>query len=142
MKVTQKDCVEFGNKCLLDPDPDPLIEVVILLQVHLPEATLLMTEPLFNLPAVQRRTQEVVFEEFGFAAMHAEHAAVLALHHQAATCPHDPVVQSLSGVVVDAGYSFTHAVPIFDGQVQLSAVKRVNIGGKALTNLLKELVRS
>jgi len=100
-----------------------------------------MTEPLFNLPAIQRTTQEVVFEHFGFRAMHAEPAPVLALHNHAAENRGDAVAQSLSGVVVEAGFSFTHAVPIFDGAVQLDAVRRVNVGGKVLTNLLKELVR-
>ena len=34
----------------------------------------------------------------------------------------------------------SHAVPVFDGRVQLAGVRRINIGGKALTNHLKELV--
>jgi actin-related protein 6 len=42
--------------------------------------------------------------------------------------------------VLDAGFSFTHAVAIFDGQVLESAVQRLNLGGKVLTNYLKELV--
>ena len=41
---------------------------------------------------------------------------------------------------MDAGFSFTHIVPFFDGQPLLSAVKRINVGGKAQTNYLKELV--
>ncbi len=49
-------------------------------------------------------------------------------------------VQAGCGVVVDAGFSFTHVVPIFDGRLLLSAAKRINVGGKALTNYLKELV--
>jgi actin-related protein len=42
--------------------------------------------------------------------------------------------------VVDAGFSFTHALPLFDGQVLLDGVRRINLGGKALTNYFKELV--
>ena len=53
-----------------------------------------------------------------------------------APCP----IQAGSGVIVDAGFSFTHIVPFFDGQPLLSAVKRINVGGKAQTNYLKELV--
>lgn len=103
-------------------------------------ASLLMTEPLFNLAAIQRSTQEVVFEHFQFRAMHSVPAPELAIHQWAAENPSDPMAQSLSGVVIDAGYSFTHAVPIFDGQVQLDAVKRIQLGGKVLSNLLKEWV--
>lgn len=115
------------------------------MQVDPSSASLLMTEPLFNLPSIQRVTQEVVFEQFGFRAMHAAPAAVLALHEHAATqgAPGTrPLPASLSAVVLDAGYSFTHSVPIFDGVVQHEGVRRINLGGKALTNLLKEQVRS
>ena len=61
-------------------------------------------------------------------------------------------------LVVDAGFSFTHIVPIMGGTVLWSAVKRcvvlssgdvrtsyevdtrIDVGGKLLTNHLKELV--
>lgn len=105
-------------------------------------SSLLMTEPLFNLPSIERKTQEMVFEHFGFQAMHAAPAAVLAMHQAADEGdPADMMTRSLSGIVLDAGFSFTHAVPIFDGCVQLEGVQRINLGGKALTNLLKEQVR-
>lgn len=51
-----------------------------------------------------------------------------------------PAAAAGVGVVVDAGFSFTHAVPLCDGRVLWPAVRRVNLGGKALTNYLKELV--
>jgi actin-related protein 6 len=41
---------------------------------------------------------------------------------------------------VDSGFSFTHAAPVFQNRVVSGAVKRINLGGKALTNYLKELV--
>merc|ERR1712159_125734 len=43
-------------------------------------------------------------------------------------------------LVIDAGYSFTHVVPVFRGVALNYAAKRINIGGKALTNHLKELI--
>lgn len=54
-------------------------------------------------------------------------------------------------IVVDCGYSFSHVVPYFDSQMINYGVKRfvvffltlpnrVNIGGKALTNYLKEII--
>jgi actin-related protein 6 len=46
----------------------------------------------------------------------------------------------LCGVVVDSGYSFTHILPVYEGKTIVSAVKRINAGGKLLTNYLKELV--
>ena len=42
--------------------------------------------------------------------------------------------------MVDAGFSFTHAVPMFDGGVIDEGVRRINFGGKAMTSYFKELV--
>ena len=100
-----------------------------------------MTEPLFNLPSIRRTTLQIVFEQFGFQSFYSDTAPVFALHKWAADHPDDAAAQSLSGVVLDAGYSFTHAVPIFDGRVQPAAVRRIRLGGKLLTNLMKEWVR-
>lgn len=43
-------------------------------------------------------------------------------------------------LVVDSGFSFTHVVPVIDGRAYLRGVKRINVGGKLLTNYLKEVV--
>jgi len=43
-------------------------------------------------------------------------------------------------LIIDSGHSFTHIVPFFNGIKLNYAMKRVNIGGKILTNYLKELV--
>lgn len=45
-----------------------------------------------------------------------------------------------TGMVLDSGFSFTHAVPVFDGTPLNYAVRRLDVGGKLLTNYLKELV--
>lgn len=42
--------------------------------------------------------------------------------------------------MVDCGYSFAHVVPVVGGQAMKGAAKRVNIGGKLMTNLMKEMV--
>lgn len=43
--------------------------------------------------------------------------------------------------VVDSGYSFTHVVPTHrSGKAIIDAIRRLNVGGKVLTNLLKESV--
>ncbi|KAL7443623.1 hypothetical protein ACHAXM_009062 [Skeletonema potamos] len=42
--------------------------------------------------------------------------------------------------VIDSGYSFTHVVPTYRGGAMTKAIRRLDIGGKVLTNLLKEAV--
>jgi actin-related protein 6 len=43
-------------------------------------------------------------------------------------------------LVVDSGFSFTHVVPVFRGRIIPAGVRRIDVGGKLLTNHLKELV--
>lgn len=43
-------------------------------------------------------------------------------------------------LVIDSGFSHTHVTPIINGQLWNSGVRRIDIGGKFLTNYLKELV--
>lgn len=43
-------------------------------------------------------------------------------------------------LVVDSGFSFTHAVPIFDNTCINFGVRRMDVGGKLLTNHLKQVL--
>ena len=43
-------------------------------------------------------------------------------------------------LVVDCGYSFTHIVPFYRGKIVLEGLFRINLGGKHLTNHLKEII--
>ncbi len=43
-------------------------------------------------------------------------------------------------LVVDCGYSFSHVTPVCGGRPLEGALRRLDLGGKALTNLLKELI--
>ncbi|KAK9790567.1 hypothetical protein WJX73_008231 [Symbiochloris irregularis] len=102
--------------------------------------SMLLTEPLFTLPAIQEARCQAVFETLGCQALLTLPAPLLALTQHCAEVPNLPASRAHCGVVVDAGFSFTHVVPIFDGKVMKSAVRRIDLGGKALTNYLTELV--
>lgn len=43
-------------------------------------------------------------------------------------------------LVVDSGFSFTHVVPFVEGQKVLAHTKRIDVGGKVLTNHLKDII--
>lgn len=62
---------------------------------------------------------QAVFETMGCNSLLTVPAPVLALRQHAAEHPHHPPNQAMCGLVVDAGFSFTHVVPIFDGQVSV-----------------------
>ncbi|KAK0187703.1 actin-like protein ARP6 [Armillaria mellea] len=90
-------------------------------------ASLLLTEPYHNLPNIQAVYDQFVFEEYQFASYYrCTPAALLA----APEC----------ALVVDSGFSFTHAVPLLRGAPYLPAIRRLDVGGKLLTNHLKELL--
>ena len=110
------------------------------LHVKPKECHLVLTEAPFNLPALMAEQDEVIFDHFGFkSALICNPASLVMTQHF--TRDTDSVnARARCGIVVDAGFSFAHVTPVFDGRVFRKGVRRVNLGGKALTNYLKELV--
>ncbi|KAK4052625.1 Actin- protein 6 [Microbotryomycetes sp. JL221] len=99
---------------------------------------LFMTEPMFNLTNVGEHYDQMIFEEYEFASyMRAPGPAMV---------PYAPDIkrnmpEAPEGVlVVDAGHSFTHVVPLVRGSIAAQGVRRIDVGGKLMTNYLKELV--
>jgi actin-related protein 6 len=43
-------------------------------------------------------------------------------------------------MILDIGYSFSHVLPVKNGQIIWEHVRRIDIGGKLLTNHLKHLI--
>ncbi|TMW61771.1 hypothetical protein Poli38472_010834 [Pythium oligandrum] len=129
---------------------------------------LVATAPLFAPTVVNETMDQVVFEEFGFQAYARVPAAEMCVlsyaeySAQAASTPApkrrraDPASSSSTEeeeevavsafhesscqLVIDSGFSFTHVVPLVNGRVYQPGVKRINVGGKLLTNYLKEIV--
>lgn len=110
------------------------------LRVQARGGRLLLTEPVLNLSSIQEATDQILFEDMGFAEYWCCPAGILSLHEHAAQQPGLLANQAQCGLVVDAGFSFTHTLPIFDGQLLEGGIRRINLGGKALTNYFKELV--
>ncbi|TFK34759.1 actin-related protein Arp6 [Crucibulum laeve] len=100
-------------------------------------SSLLITEPYFNLPNIQEVYDQFVFEEYEFESYYRCTPASMipygTLFSQADLPPAECIV------VIDSGFSFTHIVPIMNGEIVWTAVKRLDVGGKLLTNQLKEL---
>lgn len=93
---------------------------------------LLLTEPL-AIPLQSRRgTDALIFEALSFSS-----AAIVPPQRLAAHVA-QPVRPTC--LVLDSGFSFTTAVPIVRGVEQPHAARRLALGGKALTNLLKRLI--
>ena len=127
-----------------------------LLNVDPKKCHLVLTEAPFNLPAVATAQDEAVFKHFQFKSCVTCAPAGLVMTETLGRARDAPgpvddeaatrtkmkklAADARCGVVVDVGFSFAHVTPVFDGRVVRAAVRRVNLGGKALTNFLKELV--
>ncbi|PFH51208.1 hypothetical protein AMATHDRAFT_75070 [Amanita thiersii Skay4041] len=101
-------------------------------------SSLLITEPYFNLPNIQDVYDQFVFEEYEFLSYYRCTPASLIPYGDLFSRPGSPQPECM--LLVDSGFSFTHVVPILDGQIVWNAVKRLDVGGKLLTNHLKELI--
>lgn len=105
------------------------------LRVDPPGLGLVFAEPLFNFPSIQDTLDEIFFEEYKFQSFFRTPAASLS-GLKLVTSGRD----CLCCLVVDSGYSFTHVVPLYRGKIVPQGVLRINVGGKLLTNHLKDVV--
>ena len=96
---------------------------------------LVFSEPLFNFPSIQDTLNEIFFEEYKFKSLLRTPASTLSALNYTQSNP-----DSLCCVVIDSGYSFTHVVPYYRGKIISKGVLRIDVGGKLLTNHLKEIV--
>ena len=104
------------------------------------ENSLMVTEPLVNPNSLKQQMNEVVFETYGFQSYYRATTPRLAAKYYSIEHEFSDFANSFSHLVVDSGYSWTTVTPVFDEFNIAASVKRVNIGGKALTNYLKHLV--
>ncbi|GAV82488.1 Actin domain-containing protein [Cephalotus follicularis] len=111
-----------------------------LLRINPTHHSLLLTEPLFTLPSIQRSTDELVFEDFNFTSLFVADSPSLVHLYEASRRPYSLISKAQSSLVLDCGFSFSHAAPVFQNFTINYGVKRIDLGGKALTNYLKELV--
>ena len=93
-----------------------------------------VTEPVFNFPSVQDTMNEMLFEEYKFKSVLRTSAPAFSAFNYAASNP-----KALCTLVVDTGYSFTHIVPFYRQKFIPKAILRIDVGGKLLTNHLKEV---
>ncbi|KAF3939602.1 Beta-centractin [Dactylella cylindrospora] len=152
-----ESCKDFGSIAFRQPvekladgniyDPWTFLRSILLddespLKCDAKSTTLILTEAPNAPTPLQTNVDQMVFEEYEFGAYYRCPASQLIAwndigqlfnpgappQHNAAECV----------LVVDSGYSFTHVMPIINGKPYQSAVRRIDVGGKVLTNYLKE----
>jgi len=115
------------------------------------DATLVVTESPLNPESLQNDLNEVIFEDFNFKNCVRKPACWFSAYEFSQTMESlTPDFSSASTLplfntpktpncctIIDSGFSFTHIFPIIDMKVCKNSIKRINIGGKLLTNHLK-----
>lgn len=106
-----------------------------LMKLQCENHSLVVSEPVYNFRSIQDAMNEIFFEDYKFSSILRLPASSYSsfLYQQAHPA-------SLCCLVIDTGYSFTHIVPYYRGKIVEGAVKRIDVGGKLLTNYLKEIV--
>ena len=106
-----------------------------MLDVNPSEEELIFTEPIFNFPSIQDTLDEIFFEEYKFQSLLRLSPPTFSALNYTQNHP-----DSLCSLIVDSGYSFTHIVPFYRNKIIPEAIIRIDIGGKLLTNHLKEII--
>lgn len=104
-------------------------------KVDFADTSIIVTEPYFNFTSIQESMNEILFEEYQFQSVLRTNAGSLAAHQYFHTKPSE-----LCCLVVDSGFSFTHIVPHCRSRKMKEGIRRINVGGKLLTNHLKEII--
>jgi actin-related protein 6 len=108
------------------------------------ETNLVLTEALAAPIALQKHCDEMVFEEFGFGSYWRTVAPVLSAFgvapFEGEAVEREVGTAMESVLVVDVGYSHSTVTPLFQGKVLQGGCRRLEVGGKTLTNQLKDLV--
>eukprot|EP00794_Sanderia_malayensis_P012812 gene12812-14125_t len=106
------------------------------MNVDLSDLNLILTEPQFNFTSIKECTDEILFEEYRVKSLLRTTAAQLSAFKHT----NDAKEKPFCCLVVDSGFSFSHIVPVLDGKLVKKGIRRLNVGGKLLTNHLKEIL--
>ncbi|MGQ4833456.1 MAG: actin, cytoplasmic 2 [Candidatus Asgardarchaeia archaeon] len=101
------------------------------LKVDPTQYPVLLTEPPQNPIKNREKMAEIMFETFGVPAIYVSMQAVLSLYASGRT----------TGLVIDSGDGVTHIVPIFEGFAITHAIRRIDLGGRDITEYLRKLLR-
>lgn len=103
--------------------------------VNFSETSMIITEPPFNFASVQEAMAEIFFEEYEVASLLKINPSTLSNYRYRHENP-----TAKCCIIVDVGYSFSHVTPYVNDMKIKAGIRRVDVGGKLLTNHLKEIL--
>ncbi|XP_058807177.1 actin-related protein 6 isoform X2 [Phymastichus coffea] len=103
--------------------------------VNFGETSMIITEPPFNFASIQEAMAEIFFEEYDVASLLRINPSTLANFHYRHENP-----TAKCCIIVDVGYSFCYISPYVNDMRIKAGIRRIDVGGKLLTNHLKEIL--
>ncbi|KAK3090457.1 hypothetical protein FSP39_011997 [Pinctada imbricata] len=100
------------------------------LNVSTKERAVLLSEVPLNPRANREKMAQVMFENFNVPALNVSLQALLAMYG----------VGRVSCIVLNCGDGVTDVVPVYDGHIMPGAIKRVDVGGRDLTENMMEML--
>lgn len=111
------------------------------------ETRLILAEQPNSLPALQTHCDQIVFEEYGFASYYRGIGPAFNAYQDIQAIFHTPrtpdiIVDVPAEIIllIDSGYSNTTVTPILRGRPLHQAIRRLDVGGKLMTNYLTRLL--
>ncbi|KAL9108123.1 MAG: hypothetical protein Q9227_007099 [Pyrenula ochraceoflavens] len=113
------------------------------------DTTLILTEAPNSIAALQKNEDEVVMEEWGFGGYARRIGSSLNAYNDLHPLFGNTIVKPPNPqcplpveclLLIDSGYSSTTVTPLYNSNPLNRAVRRIDFGGKHLTNLLKDII--
>jgi len=92
-----------------------------LIQCNPSDTSLILTEPILNIPSIQNELNEIIFEYFGFK----EYVRKPSMWFSAYSCLQKNDRENIACTVVDSGFSFTHVAPFVNYRCIRNAVSKM-----------------
>ena len=100
------------------------------LRIDPAEHPVLMTEVPMNPKSNREKMAQIMFETFNIPSFYVDIPASLSLFSSGRT----------TGIVLDCGDDVTYVVPIYEGATLADGIKRMNFGGRDLTQWMRKLL--
>ncbi|EYC29346.1 hypothetical protein Y032_0006g2927 [Ancylostoma ceylanicum] len=138
----QSECVDktglfyvlpFERGYLVNPDVEEQIWEHVFESYPTKDSRIVLSDPNYLIPAIEDVSVEVLFEQHDFhSVFKASAAGFIALE--------DSCRNIRCALIVDCGFSSVTVAPFLDGKAIQQGLVRIDVGGKVLTNQLKEWI--
>ncbi|WKX94217.1 hypothetical protein Q1695_011463 [Nippostrongylus brasiliensis] len=123
----------FERGYMVNPEVEELIWLNTFDSYPTKDSRIVLSDPNYLIPAIEDVSVELLFEQHDFYSVYKSSAAgFIALESSSRNVR--------CALVVDCGYSSLTVAPFLDGKAIQQGIVRIDVGGKVLTNQLKQWI--